>query len=208
MERLRPSAGPETAWYWNRLHKKRLAQRNAGVIILGLDFVLLLTEILLAPGHDLRNVLLLLLISLLPFFQGLGLLLANWGEVQPAEVERLRSYERALLFRQAQGIDLPWQYRRWTLLFELLLGLLILLATAQIIWSVLDASPIGNPLPMLVWSPVGLFFLLGLMLVVDSLSIKPRRARQLMKRSSAELSYRLSLGELSTDCSMTLERKT
>jgi len=201
MEHSRQPAGPETAWYWERLRTRHRSQRIAGIAIFVFGLCLLIAEPLLTPDYNQLTILVLILIALLPVLQGSSLLLANRGPVTPQAVERLRSQERIQLFRQAQGTMLPWQYRRWTRILECILGLLLLLSIVQGALAALRMSQVEFSTlseKVIAWVFVTLFALISLLLIIDSIYLKPRRARRFAKHSSAELAYRLSLGELVT----------
>lgn len=194
MKHARHYVGPETAWYEQRLQRQRRFQLIAGVVMIVFGLCILLSGILLIPGHRQPLSFDLIIISILPMLQGGVLLLANWSPVTPQAVERLRRQERIRLFRQAQGMNLPWQYRRWVRALEGLTGLLLLLSAVQ------DAFDIGMPsrTNAEAWIVVSIVGLLGLLLMLDSAYIKPWRARRLAERSATELAARLSLGELVT----------
>ncbi|HET8846729.1 MAG TPA: hypothetical protein VFN35_35030 [Ktedonobacteraceae bacterium] len=194
MKDPRLPAGPETAWYRERLYKERRNARPLGLAILGIGVVLLLVALVLAIAHSWGNFLLFLLLAFLPILQGLSLLRASWTPVTAERVARLRSEERAQLFQQAQGIHLPWQYRDWARVLEMLLGLFFLLEGGQALFYVFDTSS-GVAAGLFIWVGILAFVLLGLFLIVDGLYLRPGKARRFIERSSAELAYRLSMGE-------------
>jgi len=196
MEHTRQYAGPETAWYGERLRRKRRFELISGFVILVFGLCILITGFLLVPesARELPAPLVLIAISLLPILQGGSLLLANWGPVTRQAVEQLRRQERTQLFRQAQGMMLPWQYRRRVRILEGFFGLLLLSVALYNVF----AAPMISSTDVRGWIFLLMATLPGFLLIIDSIFVKPWRVRRLVKRSATELASRLSLGELVT----------
>lgn len=194
VENSRLSAQPETAWYRERLYQEQRNARVMGLAIWLFGVILLLAALFLAFAHNWANFWLFLALALLPLLQGLSLLRASRKPVTPEAIAHLRSEERAQLFHQAQGISLPWQYRHWARLLEVVLGLVFLLQSGQALFYGLNHT-FGVTAGIFIWGSFSALLLLGLFLLLDGIYLRPKKARRFIERSSAELAYRLSLGE-------------
>lgn len=185
-ERPRLPANPETAWYEQRLRRRRwsLWLFNLVRVVVGLSF--------LSGGmnalrlHLAVPAIVLTTLAMLLFWVGVSDTLAMAGPVPQEEVDKLRQYGRAELFRRAHG-KLPWQYSGWGRELELLTA--ALLAVVAVTANILTA-PEYRP-----WNTTVVFLLLAAGATIDALIVKPRRARSMARRSAAELAARLSAGE-------------
>ena len=191
-ERPRLAANPETAWYEQRLRRRRWGRRLFDLmrIVLGLCF--LAGGFVALAVHDVVSAALLAPVAVLLLWLGVSDARDTFGPIPKEDVARLRQYERSELFRRARG-RLPWQFHGWVRILELVLAAyLFYFATGATIF----VAPARRA-----WANGILFFIFALALIGDALLLKPYRARRLARRSATELAIRLSAGEHTAEAS-------
>jgi len=192
--------------HYHRLLLRRQTERRHGIILVATGVTgmvyFLMTLIRLLPLFFLHNIGFALTIvciagiaiSLYLVFSGVLSLRSGWQPVTSKEVYQWRHKARLALFRQAQG-DLPPGYTFMGRMKTLLIGSSITFIGSLIMWLILSGIP---ELLLARTFLVVASLLVELLLILDTLYLRVREARNLPAQSAQDLSLLLATGELTT----------
>ena len=189
--------------HYHRLLLRRQPERRHGIILIVTGIVyFLLTLICLLPLFFLYSIGFALpiaciagiAISIYFVFSGVLSLRSGQRPVTSKDVYQWRHKARLALFRQARG-ELPPGYTLMGRVKTLLIGSSATIIGSLIMWLILSG------IPELLWARyllVVAFLLVELLLILDTLYLRAREARNLPAQSAQDLSLLLATGELTT----------
>lgn len=192
--------------HYHRLILRRQTERRHGIILIITGIVyFLLTLICSHPLFFLNSTGFALAIACIACIAGIaismyfvfsGVLSLRSGRqpVTSRDVYQWRHKARVALFRQAQG-ELPSGYTFMGRMKTLLIGSSTTISGSLIVWLLLSSTP------ELLWARtllVVVVFLVELLLILDTLYLRVREARNLPAQSAQDLSLLLATGELTT----------
>jgi hypothetical protein len=192
--------------HYHRLLLRRQAERRHGIILiitgaLGMVYFLL-TIICLLPLFFVQSTRIALVIACIAgiaistyfVFSGVLSLRSGRRPVTSKDVYQWRHKARLALFRQARG-ELPPGYTFMGRMRTLLIGSSISIIGSLIMWLILSG------IPELLWARdllLAVVLLAELLLILDTLYLRVREARNLPAQSAQDLSLLFATGELTT----------
>ena len=112
---------PETAWYEQRLRRRRWSRRLFDLARIWFGSCFLVSGFIALAMHVWLPAAILAPLAVSLLWLGISDARDTFGPIPQEEIVRLRQYERAELFRRARG-KLPWRYQGWARALELVIA--------------------------------------------------------------------------------------